>query len=292
MRSVLAGIGAVTLISGVAVGWTTARGEATPVTVSTHHVHHAHHVHRVVRRTDPAVSPGFPHGWDVVTNRAPAGPYTAASSNSSSTASHFFREGPGTPPLGEGSLELATGSAGDSRVAAMPPGLAGSELDSVRAVTYDTYLTEVGTHGPMPISFKLGVHSATLGRFTTLVFEPRIQDSPVAGEWQAWNALDGRWWASNVTGECSVSQPCTWSELKAVIGGTSVILIPYFELGASGDAQVDTSCALDRVVINGTTYDLENGQPREAPGGEEHGMHPGEKPGGEPGQGPEVPVTG
>lgn len=109
----------------------------------------------------------------------------------------------------------------------------------------------------------------------------------VGAPWQAWNALDGHWWASGITGECSVSQPCTWSELKARIGGTSVILIPYFELGASGDAQVDTSCALDRVVINGTTYDLEKEQPREEPG-----VHPGERPGEEPGEGPEVPVAG
>lgn len=278
MRGVLAGIGAVTLISGFAVGLTTASSAAAPVLVSAHHV---------ARKADPVVSPGYPHGWFLVTNKEPVGPYTVASSNSSSTATHFFREGPGRPPLGKGSLELATGKEPDSRVAAIPPGLLGSELDSVHVVTYDTYLTQVSPHGPMPITFKLGVQSTTLGRFSTLVFEPRIQDPPVAGEWQAWNALDGRWWASHVTGECSMSQPCTWSELKAVIGATSLILVPYFELGASGDAQVDTSCALDRVDINGTTYDLELEQPREEPG-----VHPGEKPGEEPGQGPEVPVTG
>lgn len=282
MRSVLYGIGAVTLISGVLAGVTAARGEATPV-------------HRLA---DPAVvvSPGYPHGWDVVTNKTAVGPYTAASSNPSSTASHMFRAGPGRPPLGEGSLELAVGSAGTSRVAAMPPGLAGSHLDSLDRVTYDTYLIQVGIHGATPIAFKLGVTSATLGRFATLVFEPIRQSdpAPVAGEWQAWDAVGGHWWATGVpdSDDCSQAHLCTWSELKSVIGGSSVILVPYFELGASGDAQVGTVCALDAVVINGTTYDLEARQP-EAPGtGEKQPGVPREEGEVLPGQPAEVPVTG
>jgi hypothetical protein len=85
---------------------------------------------------------------------------------------------------------------------------------------------------------------------------------------------------------------CTWAQLEDVIGGTSHILLPYFELGASGDAQLGTSCALDAVVIDDPTYDFEA---RQHPGtGEETpGIPTGE---GEvlPGQlhAVEVPVTG
>ena len=289
MRSVLAGIGAVTLIPGFAVGLTTASSAAAPSPRPAHHV----------ARRDPVVSPGHPHGWDVVTNHAPGGPYTPASSNSSSTASHFFRGGPGRPPLGEGSLELETGDAENSRVAAMAPGLALETLDSLTRLTYDTFLTQAGIHGEMPISFKIGLFSAARGgSFHTLVFEPAKQQSghgTEAGVWQAWDALAGDWWASGIPSAdaCSTAHVCTWEKLKDVIGGTSHILLPYFELGASGDAQVGTSCALDAVVINDPTYDFELEQPA-VPGTEETPGIPTEEGEVLPGQlrPVEVPVTG
>jgi len=295
MRSVLYGMGAVTLISGVLVGGTAVRGEATPVHRQADHrsVHHrsAHH-----RSADPllVVSPGHLHDWHVVTNKTATPPYSAASANPSSTASHLFREGPGLPPLGEGSLELAVGSADSSRVAAGSLQLTGSRLDSVDRVTYDTYLIHAGLHGAYPISFKIAITSEALGHFTTLVFEPDRQSDPppVTGEWQAWNAVGGHWWATGVTGQCSQADLCSWSQLESRIGASSVILLAYFELGASGDAQVGSVCALDAVVINDTTYDLEAEQPA-APGtGEEQPGVPREE--GEilPGHPSEVPVTG
>jgi hypothetical protein len=297
MRSALFGIGAATLISGLFVGATAAHAAVKPVHGTVKPVHGA--VKPVHRLADPVlvVSPGHPHSWDVVTNHTVAGPYSAASANPASTASHRFREGPGQPPLGEGSLELATGSADNSRVAAMPLAIAGETLDSLSRVTYDTYLVSPGTHGNHPISFKLAVVSATLGRFTTLVFEPDKQTGhpAVVGAWQAWDALGGHWWATGVS-ECAPGHLCTWSELKHVIGGSSEML-PYFELGASGNAQADIDCALDAVVINNTTYDFELEQPRvpetdeETPGipSEEGEVLPGQV---LPGQEIEVPVTG
>ena len=288
MRSVLYGVGAVTLMSGLVVGSTTARSAAAlaPAPAPTHAtvraaVHPPLHPPAPVR-ADPAVvvSPGFPHGWDVVTNKTAGGPYTTASSNPLSTASHLFREGPGTPPIGEGSLQMSVGPADNSRVAALPPGLAGSELSSVLTVVYDTFLTHVSVHGAAPVAFKLGVTSANLHRFTTLVFEPAIQPGhpAVRDVWQAWNALAGEWFATGVTGLCSASQPCSFVQLKNLVGASSVILIPYFEVGASGASQTGTTCALDRVVINHTTFDLEAEQ-RAAPV-----VPPAGK--------PEVPVTG
>jgi hypothetical protein len=291
MRGILAQIGAVTLISGFAVGVTTASSAAAPAPRPAHHV---------ARSADPVivVSPGHPHGWDVITNHAPGGPYTAASANSSSTADHFFREGPGLPPLGEGSLELETGSESNSRVAAMAPGLAGKTLDSLTRLTYDTFLTQAGLHGEMPITFKIGLFSAARGgSFHTLVFEPARQQSghgTEVGVWQAWDALAGDWWASGIPSAdaCSQAHVCTWEKLKDVIGGTSRILLPYFELGASGEAQAGTSCALDAVVIDDPTYDFEaeqrHGTGEETP---EIPAEEGEVPAGQL-RPVEVPVTG
>ena len=287
MRRILSGIGAVTLISGLVIGLCTERSAATPAAT-------AHNAPTVSTAADPVlvVSPGFLHDWHFVTNKAATPPYDAASHNPSSTASYLFREGPGLPPLGEGSLQLATGSASNSRVAVGPLVLAGKRLDSLDRVTYDTYLIQPGLHGAMPIAFKIAATSAALGHFTTLIFEPARQSghAPAPGEWQAWNALGGRWWATGLTGDCSQTQLCTWSQLESRIGASSVILVGYFELGASGDAQAGTSCALDAVVINDPTYDLEAEQPAVPGAGEETPEIPAVE--GEVVSGEEVPVTG
>lgn len=290
MRSILPGIGTLTLISGFVIGMSTTSSDATPV--------------RALADPVLVVSPGHLHGWHIVTNHAVGGPYSGSSVNPSSTASYEFREGPGHPPLGEGSLELSTGGEPSSRVAAVPP-LGGVPLDSLTRVTYDTYLIRVGIHGTHPIAFKIAVTSHELSRFTTLVFEPDRQPghAPVLGEWQAWDAVrEGHWWATGVTGECSQAQLCTWSELESRIGASSPVLFSYFELGASGDSQADSECALDAVVIGDaeTTYDLEAEQhpstgeetPEIPP--EEGEVLPGQVLPGQvpPETGKEVPVTG
>jgi len=101
--------------------------------------------------------------------------------------------------------------------------------------------------------------------FTTLVYEPRIQSSPkpAAHEWQTWHAMSGEWWATRVTGECSQARPCDWSELRSRVGDDSMMYGAYFELGDSGSGAEGTACALDKVVINGTVYNMEVRPPRE-----------------------------
>lgn len=215
---------------------------------------------------DVVVSPADLHGWQVLTNATDSFPYNG-SVNPQSTASYRFRNGPDTPPAGTGSLLMEAGDAPNSRVAAVAPVLAGSALDSVAAVGYSTYVTQIGVYGEaQPITFKIGIRPelAPFGlTFSTLVFEPRTQtlQRPEAGRWQTWNALSGDWWASGVpAGEtCAANRLCSWTELKALMGNDSHIWGAYFEHGASGTAFVGAAGALDRVVINGTTYDMENG---------------------------------
>lgn len=212
---------------------------------------------------DPIVWPDHLHGWGLTTNKEVSALYTAAEHNPDSTASYRFRWGPGRPPLGKGSLLMAVGDAPNSRVAAVPPGLDNRSLENLRSLSYETYLTKVGT-SPQPIDFKIALHSARRGYFTTLVFEPRIQSSPkpAAHEWQTWHATSGEWWATHLTGECSQSHPCSWSELKAQVGDDSLMYGAYFELGDSGSASEGTACALDKVILNGTVYNMEVRPPR------------------------------
>lgn len=212
---------------------------------------------------DPVVWPGHLHGWNLATNKTESPLYTGASHNPASTASYKFRYGPGRPPVGKGSLLMAVGDAPNSRVAAVPPGLDDRGLDALRSLSYATYLTSVGS-SPLPIDFKISLESARLGHFTTLVYEPRTQSSPkpAAHEWQTWHATSGEWWATRVTGECSQSQPCSWSHLKSLVGDDSMMYGAYFELGDSGSTSEGTACALDKVDLNGTIYNMEVRPPR------------------------------
>jgi len=233
MRVSLAGISAVAVITCLAVGGIGARP--------------------ALAGSDPVVRPGHLQGWHITTNKTMSPLYDAADLNPSSAASFRFRTGPGRPPAGEGSLLMRVGDAANSTVAAVPPGMAGVPLDSVRSLSYDTYLTRASRY-PMPVSFKIVVPSVALGHFTTLVYEPARQFSQMVmtHQWQTWRALDGSWWATGVTGPCSQARPCSWRQMKSLAGGDSHILTAYFELRDPG-----TDCALDMVIINGTVYNLE-----------------------------------
>jgi hypothetical protein len=207
--------------------------------------------------SDPVVRPGHLHGWYLTTNKTVNVLYDSGNLNKSSSATYRFRFGPGRPPLGKGSLLMSVGDVPNSRVAAVPPGLTG-ELKALHSVSYETYLTKVGG-SPLPTSFKLAVTSAKLGYFTTLVYEPDRQPSPKAKarRWQTWHPLTGLWWASHVTGECSQSQPCSWHRMKHLVGEKSTLYGAYFELGDSSGDYEGIACALDKVIINGTVYNLE-----------------------------------
>ena len=207
---------------------------------------------------DPVVSPGQLHGWHLATNKTVDPPYDAGNLNPSSTATYHFRTGPGHPPAGIGSLEMSTRGEPNSRVAAAPPDLAGDTLSHVHTVSYATYLVHAASH-ERPVNFKIAIASSRLGHFSTLDYEPARQSSPAPAmhEWQTWHPLSGEWWASRITGECSQSQPCSWSRLESVMGAASTIYGVYFELGDSGTGFTGITCALDKVDINGTSYDLE-----------------------------------
>lgn len=216
---------------------------------------------------DPVVMPGHLEGWHFTTNKTVSVLYDEASHNPSSSASFKFRFGPGHPPEGKGSLLMAAGEVPNSRVAAIPPGLDGTSLEALHSFSYETYLTRVGS-SPLPINFKIGVISESLHHFTTLVYEPSQQSSPTAApkRWQTWDPLAGHWWATRIADRCSHSEPCSWDAMKFRVGRTSSILGAYFELGESGDGYSGTACALDKVIINDTVYNLEpTPRPRREP---------------------------
>jgi hypothetical protein len=114
--------------------------------------------------------------------------------------------GPGTPPLGTGSANLATGNGttgGDGAEILSDTGYAGVALNSITALSYSTYDTQ--NNGQQFPYLQLEISTSNHG-FDQLFFEPPYQ-TPGAGNpalpdqgatamntWQSWNAFTGGWW--------------------------------------------------------------------------------------------------
>jgi hypothetical protein len=118
-------------------------------------------------------------------------------------SSQTFEPGPGIPPVGEGSLELALDDGGDAE------GLRTSRWDGtlVSALTSLTYWTYVESGRSAPyVILDLDLDGTPVTVEDQLFFEPSYQDgthagAPVnqgtlaVGRWQRWDATTGGWWA-------------------------------------------------------------------------------------------------
>jgi hypothetical protein len=208
-------------------------------------------------------------GWSVVTNAMVNPPYDDSNLNPDSTASWEFVDGPEEPPLGVGSLQMSVGDVGNSRVAAVPPGLSADPpealvLDDITALSYWTYVSQAAQSGLVHApALKIEVFQMPGFEFHTLVFEPFNQTPSTELEvWQSWDTLEGVWWSTKIpAGPCSQDNECTWSDLLGIIGGDAVIAQAYFELGDSGTSMLGSVGSIDAVNINGVLYDLDTTRP-------------------------------
>jgi hypothetical protein len=113
-----------------------------------------------------------------------------------------FVTGPGSPPLGVGSVTFTTPTGAD-KVQLFNYDQVGTPLSQVRSMSYCTYRTAGDAQQVTAINVEVDVNGATPGGFTTLVFEPvynTSQGAVVSGQWQCWDAYSGGnaiWWSSN-----------------------------------------------------------------------------------------------
>lgn len=119
-----------------------------------------------------------------------------------------FVTGPGTPPLGVGSVNLFTGngtSGGDGSAQIDTSNYTGVTLSSITALGYSEYVTS--WNGQQTPYLSLAVSTTGSGPADDILFfEPAYQTpasgdpslpnqgSPTTGTWQTWNALEGGWW--------------------------------------------------------------------------------------------------
>lgn len=168
--------------------------------------------------------------------------------------------GPGTPPLGTGSANLATGNGtigGDGTWELRNTGFAGVLLSNITTLTYVTYATQNnGQQFPY-----LGLHLSLDGGSDTdtiLFFEPPYQN-PTDGNaglpdqgttqlatWQTWDALAGGWWAT--VGSCS---PGTGVESLATCLGAGFATATIVNAGTLGGVRFNVGFASPNDQFNG-----------------------------------------
>ncbi len=112
----------------------------------------------------------------------------------------IFREGPATPPLGTGSLQLSTHS-GSDKVFAFNFDHVGTLAAEVDDIAYSTYRTTGNLQQVAALNVVIDYNGPDVaGGFSTLVFEPvyNTDQGPVtSGTWQDWTADgSGLWWST------------------------------------------------------------------------------------------------
>lgn len=263
-HSVLTLAAVATLLGGTACHDATAPVAPPPAAVA---------ASRTVLPTGPiVVTPADMHGWAFEHD----GPHGACAE----AARCRMTDGPGTPPLGTGSVALRPTHSSAAVIALS--GYAGMRLDRIQGLRFATFIQPGGkrddkrdgsrrdTRSDAEVTLELNVDYDLADRSTPdmgrLVYAP----SPLReGEWQRWDARAGRWWGSReevrvggrtVENPCTEREPCTWAKLlrrfpsigiHAVTGGLRLV--------ARGGGEV--TIFADEVIVGvggaATTYDFE-----------------------------------
>jgi hypothetical protein len=175
-----------------------------------------------------------------------------------------FVVGPGTPPLGIGSVTFATPTGAD-KVQLFNYDHIGTPISQVRSMSYCTYRTTGLDQQVTAINVEVDVNGTAPGGFTTLVFEPvynTSQGAVVNGQWQCWDAYNGgnaRWWSSNTIPSAPNRDTfVTWSTIVAA--NPDAVVVGGFGLnqGSGNPGLVSSVDALHFDTPNSSvTYDFE-----------------------------------
>jgi hypothetical protein len=175
-----------------------------------------------------------------------------------------FVEGPGTPPLGTGSLEFTTATGGE-KVFLFNFDHVGTPLADINAIGYKTYRTSGSLQQVTALNIQVDFNGDATGGFTTLVFEPVYntnQGAVVNGEWQTWDAYaagQATWWSSRaIPGVCAFDCFVAWDTIL-VSNPDAVILGGFGVNQGSGNPGLVT--AVDALTLgagdNVVTYNFE-----------------------------------
>lgn len=176
-------------------------------------------------------------------------------------SSAVFVVGPGTPPLGCGSLQLTTVT-GAEKVTLFNFDHIGVQLDAIESISYSTYRSAAeNTAQVAALNLQIDYNGDAPGGFTTLIFEPVYntdQGALVNDMWQYWDAINGgagRWWSSNpIPGLPNRDTFLEWEDIHdqnpdaVILGGVGV---------NQGSGNPGLTSAVDAFNFNGTIYNFE-----------------------------------
>jgi hypothetical protein len=174
----------------------------------------------------------------------------------------YLRSGPSAgadvkPPLGNGSLGIRTGSGTDKAVFGNQVDFAGTALTSLNTLKYSVFVTgeDLGRYDANApnLQFEVDPHLGAF-RYSTLTYVPAA-GYLTANAWSELDASTAKQWyltgSKNTTG-CDQNNYCTLDEVKSKIADATLL-----------DAQISKgkdyafSGAVDKLVVNDTTYDFE-----------------------------------
>ena len=121
------------------------------------------------------------------------------------TGSVTFVAGPGTPPMGDGSIQFTLGTEGEDGVQARQNGYDGQFIRDLNALTYSTYVQTPGSDTQAPyIILDVDLNNDGV-RDDLWFFEPAYQTAGfcpsnpqpavATGSWQTWDAANGCWYS-------------------------------------------------------------------------------------------------
>lgn len=184
------------------------------------------------------------------------------------TSSYNFVSGPGTAPLGVGSLELTTADSTGKQQHLETQQL-GSSISSVDAMGYSTYRhsdSTAASHLVPAINMEIFTNASGPNTgYSTLVFEPVYQSGGAAAvqpdQWQSWDAYNGGnaiWWSSrSIPGVCASDCFVSWADIVAANPGATII--SYGVNQGSGNPGLHANVDALSIGLSGdvTTYDFE-----------------------------------
>jgi hypothetical protein len=196
----------------------------------------------------------------------PADKWVAYTSN---TGSVTFLQGPGSSPLGCGSVQLSTPTA-DSWAWLYNYDYIGTRLADITAFFYLTYKTAGNPIHLPALNLEIDFNGpAAAGGNAILVYEPYYNTPPGTIQndvWQTWDAFDkgtGIWWSDQpINGVCALDCFVSWKEILAQ--NPEAIITGGFGLN-EGPGNPGLTGAVDGlgIGVKGTTtiYDFEAAPP-------------------------------
>jgi len=166
--------------------------------------------------------------------------------------------GPGTPPLGLGSLQLSVAKNTDHWSVYNYDHM-GMALSAITALSYSTYTDNSITTPDLQMEINPGNSSgADAGvTYSTLNFEPYLNGTVTPSTWQSWNVLSGKVWGTHLSG-APMGAPISWSSFISTYPNATIKYGFGVNVGSGWTAMTGETDALTIGTADATTiYDFE-----------------------------------